>query len=236
MIEFRHVAKRYGPLTVLEDFSERIEDGELVVVTGRSGVGKTTIINLLLKEIEPDEGEIFLKRKKLSEIGSARIPYYRRDIGVIFQDFKLFDDRSVFGNLEVVRMLTGGSRKDAEKRITSVLTMLGIDRLHKRHPKELSGGEKQKVCMARAIINNPSVLLADEPTGNLDPEASAEIMRLLELIHRQGTTIVLATHDIGTAERLLSGGRRINLDERVPKRPMEMEEPEDPEEPGETES
>ncbi|MCR4909368.1 MAG: ATP-binding cassette domain-containing protein [Lachnospiraceae bacterium] len=214
MIEFSHVGKSYGDLTVFRDFNERIEDGELVIITGKSGSGKTTIMNLLLKEIEPDTGKIYLKRRCLSDVKTSEIPFYRRDIGVVFQDFKLFDDRTVYGNLEVVRNLTGGNRKETERRITSVLTMMGIDRLHKRRPKELSGGEKQKVCMARAIINNPAVLLADEPTGNLDPESSAEVMKLLELIHRQGTTILLATHDFKTAESLLSRGRRIDLDQR----------------------
>ena len=216
MIRIEGLTKRYrdSEIPVFDGFNETIEDGEMIFLTGESGSGKTTLIRILLKEIEPDEGEIFVGRHRLSQISRTKIPYYRREIGVVFQDFRLFEDKTVYGNLELVLSLTGKGGKETEKKITSVLTMLGIDRLHKRFPGELSGGEKQKVCMARAIINNPIVLLADEPTANLDPESSIEIMRLLELVHRQGITVILATHDYGTAQRTIRGGRRIDLDER----------------------
>ncbi len=193
-------------------FNLTVEDGELVFLTGKSGSGKTTLIRMLLKETEPDSGEIILGRYRLSEITPEKIPYYRREIGVVFQDFRLFEDRTVYGNLELVISMTGGRKKDAEQKITNVLSMLGIDRLHKRYPKQLSGGEMQKVCMARALINHPPVLLCDEPTGNLDPEASKEIFRLLELVHRQGITVIIATHDYETAQSLIKGGRRVSLD------------------------
>lgn len=214
MVEFRKVNKTYdvneGP--VFEDFSTRIEDGEFILVTGKSGSGKSTLIKLLLKETEPDSGEIEVGSRLLSKITQTEIPQYRRGLGVVFQDFRLFDDYNVYGNLEFVYSLSGGSRKDAESRIISVLRLMGIDHLHRRYPRELSGGEKQKVCMARAIINSPSMLLADEPTGNLDPASSAEIFRLMELIHRQGTTVIMATHDLATADRLSTTGRQIDLD------------------------
>ncbi len=214
MIDFSNVSKIYretdGP--VFEGFSEHIDRGEFVLVTGKSGSGKSTLIKMLLKETEPDSGDITVDGKLLSQIPASEIPAYRKGLGVVFQDFRLFDDYSVFGNLEVVLSLTGGSMRDAERRITHILRFLGIDRLHKRYPKELSGGEKQKVCMARALINDPAVLLADEPTGNLDPSSSADIFRLLELVHRQGTTVVMATHDLATAERLATTSRRIDLD------------------------
>ncbi|MBQ5534741.1 MAG: ATP-binding cassette domain-containing protein [Lachnospiraceae bacterium] len=217
MIDFVNVTKSYdkeeGP--VFEGFSEHIENGEFILVTGRSGSGKSTLIKMLLKETEPDEGSITVDGRLLSGISRNEIPDYRKSIGVVFQDFRLFDDYSVYGNLEVVLSLTGGSMRDAESRITHILRLMGIDHLHKRFPKELSGGEKQKVCMARAILNSPSVLLADEPTGNLDPSSSAEIFRLMELIHRQGTTIVMATHDLSTADRLATSSRRIDLDLRL---------------------
>ncbi len=214
MIDLKNVSKTYdeaeGP--VFDGFSEHIDRGEFILVTGKSGSGKSTLIRMLLKETDPDSGEIVVDGKELSKITKAKIPSYRRGIGVVFQDFRLFEDYTIYGNLEVVMSVTGGSMRDSEQRITNMLKLMGIDRLHKRYPKELSGGEKQKVCMARALINSPSVLLADEPTGNLDPKSSAEIFRLLEIAHRQGTTVVMATHDIATADRLATTCRRIDLD------------------------
>ena len=130
----------------------------------------------------------------------------------LFQDFRLFNEYTVFGNLELTLNITGGKIRDTEKRITDILKLLGIDRLFRRYPHELSGGEKQKVCMARAIINDPKILLADEPTGNLDPSSSEEIFKLLELIHRHGTTVVMATHDFKTADSLIQKGRMVSLD------------------------
>ncbi len=198
MIIFDRVSKKYEgeENPVFTDFSERIEDGEFIILKGESGIGKTTLIRLITKETEPDSGDITVGRYRLSEIKRNKIPEYRREIGVIFQDFRLFADYTVYGNLELTLSLTGCERKSAEDKITHVLTMMGIDHLHKRYPRELSGGEQQKVCMARAIINNPMVLLADEPTGNLDPSSSAEIAELLSIIHRQGITVIMATHDL----------------------------------------
>ena len=217
MISFSHVTKKYenedGKVLVYEDFSEEIGKGEFVVLTGESGSGKTTLIKMLLKETEPDSGTIFVDGKDISKIGRKDIPFYRRSIGVLFQDFRLIQESSVYDNLMSVILATGGSYKEAEKKIVDVLTMLGIDSLHKRFPKQMSGGEQQKVCLARAIINNPGILLVDEPTGNLDPSSSAEINRLLDVVNGQGITIVMATHDIAAAER--PGRRRIDLDNLV---------------------
>ncbi|MCR5747417.1 MAG: ATP-binding cassette domain-containing protein [Lachnospiraceae bacterium] len=214
MIIFKDVNKSYDKddKPVFENFNEKIEDGEFILVIGKSGSGKSTLIKMLLKETEPDSGIIEVNKKLLSDIPASGIPQYRRGIGVVFQDFRLFDEYTVYGNLEVVFSLTGGPHKEAESRITNLLKLLGIDHLHKRYPRELSGGEKQKVCMARALINSPYVLLADEPTGNLDPKASAEIFKLLELIHRQGTTVIMATHDMTTASKLSISARTIDLD------------------------
>ncbi len=216
MISFSHVTKEYeteeGTVRVYEDFSEEIADGEFVVLTGESGSGKTTLINMLLKETEPGSGVITVDGKDISKIPRRKVPYYRREIGVIFQDFKLIQNKSVYDNLVAAILATGGSHKEAEKKIVNVLTMLGIDDLHKRFPREMSGGEQQKVCLARAIINNPKILLVDEPTGNLDPESSKEIIRLLEVVNGQGITIVMATHDQLAANA--KGRRRIDLDNR----------------------
>ena len=216
MITFSHVTKEYvtpeGKACVYRDFSEEIGDGEFVVLTGESGSGKTTLLRMLLKETEPQSGEIIVDGRKLSEVSRSQIPYYRRSIGVVFQDFKLIEDLNVYDNLVTTILATGGGLRDAEAKITNVLTMLGIDRLHKRFPRQMSGGEQQKVCLARAIINNPKILLVDEPTGNLDPTSSEEIFRLLEIINDQGITVVCATHDLMAAD--VKGRRRIDLDER----------------------
>jgi cell division transport system ATP-binding protein len=215
MITFTNVTKEYeteeGNVSVYENFSEEIDEGEFVVLTGESGSGKTTMLKMLLKETNPESGEIVVDGHKLSEIKNKEIPFYRRGIGVVFQDFKLIPDLNVYDNLVAAILATGGSNKDAETKIINVLTMLGIDHLHKRFPKEMSGGEQQKVCLARAIINNPKILLVDEPTGNLDPVSSADIVRLLDIINNQGITVVMATHDIKVAAS--SRRRRIDLDE-----------------------
>ncbi len=214
MISFSHVTKEYetedGRTSVYRDFSEEIADGEFVIITGESGSGKTTLLKMLLKETEPESGQIFVDGKNIAEIKRRDIPYYRRSIGVIFQDFRLIQNESVYDNLVSAILATGGSHREAEQKIVNVLTMLGIDFLHKRFPREMSGGEQQKVCLARAIINNPKILLVDEPTGNLDPASSAEIMRLLDVVNAQGITVLMATHDIAAADK--AGRRRIDLD------------------------
>lgn len=204
MILCKHVSKTYedNNCTALQDLNLEIADGEFVLLTGSSGCGKTTLIRLLLKEIEPTEGELWVNERKLSSIERAEIPYYRREIGVVFQDFRLFDTKTVYENVDIARIITGGRKKDASLKIGALLSLLGIQQLHKRYPSQLSGGEKQKVCLARALVNHPTVLLADEPTGNLDPASAAEIMQLFGLIHKQGTTVIVATHDSEAAAGL----------------------------------
>lgn len=214
MITFEHISHRYvteeGETVVYNDFNAEIEDGEFIVLTGRSGSGKTTLLKMLLKEIEPAEGVIRVDGQDLSGIRRRNIPYYRRGIGVLFQDFRLIPDINVYDNLYTSILATGGSARDAENKISHVLSMLGIDRLHKRFPREMSGGEQQKVCLARAVINHPKILLVDEPTGNLDPVSSAEIVQLLDIIHRQGVTVIMATHDLSVCDS--DSRRRIDLD------------------------
>lgn len=195
--------------TALQDVNLEIADGEFVLLTGNSGCGKTTLLRLLLKEREPTSGEIWVNERNLADVRPSEIPYYRRSLGVVFQDFKLFEKKTVYENIDIARIVAGGRKKDAGIKISSLLAMLGIQQLHKRYPSQLSGGEKQKVCLARAIVNHPTILLADEPTGNLDPRSSEEIMQLFGLIHKQGTTVVVATHDPGSAEGLFD--REIRL-------------------------
>lgn len=204
MIICRHVSKTYedNHCTALQDVTLEIADGEFVLLTGNSGCGKTTLLRLLLKELEPTSGEIWVNERNLADVKAPEIPYYRRSLGVVFQDFKLFEKKTVYENIDIARIVAGGRTKDARIKISSLLVMLGIQQLHKRYPSQLSGGEKQKVCLARAIVNHPTILLADEPTGNLDPRSSEEIMQLFGLIHRQGTTVIVATHDPESAEGL----------------------------------
>ena len=211
MIIFSHVTQQYveGEQPVYEDFSEEIRDGEFVVLTGENGSGKTTFIRLVLKEVEPASGSIVVNGQEITTMDRRNIPFYRRKIGVIFQDFCLMQDLTVYDNLAAAIMATGGGGREAEKKIAHVLSMIGADHLHKRYPGELSGGEQQKICLARAVLNDPGILLADEPAGNLDPESSAELNRLLGLIHDQGTTVIMATHDMEAANA--PGRRRIDL-------------------------
>lgn len=215
MIDIKHMGMTYpdGDLPVFEDFSLHIDRGEFVLVTGKSGSGKSTLIHLLMKELDGYTGSIMVDGTEVREIESKHVPVYRRKLGVVFQDAKLFNEYSVYGNLELVLSMTGLKKSQVDQRITSVLKLMGIERLYKRFPRELSGGETQKVCMARAIINYPLILLADEPTGNLDPAASEEIFRLMEIIHRQGTTVVMVTHDPDTADRIQTTQRMVSLDQ-----------------------
>ena len=214
MIRFDDVTKKYEgqKKAVFSHFNEEIGAGEFIALTGKSGSGKTTLLKMLLRMTEPTKGRIFVKGEEIGRIRNRRVPHYRRGIGVVFQDFMLFKDRSVYDNLLLAYRITNGHDSGSEKRIGDVLTFLGLDRLYKRMPSQISGGEQQKVCLARAILNHPRLLLADEPTGNLDPDASAEVMQLFELIHRQGVTVVLATHDIDTLHREARSFRTISLD------------------------
>lgn len=184
---------------VFRDFNETIADGELVFLTGESGSGKSTLIHMLLKEVELSGGEILVNDRPLTGIKQGDVPKYRRKIGVVFQDFHLVQEMTAYENVEIARRIAGAKRAESRAIIGSLFSLLGITHLHKRYPKELSGGEQQKVCIARALVNHPDILLADEPTGNLSPAASGEIMRLFELINRQGTTVVVATHDLSCA-------------------------------------
>ncbi|MCR5425826.1 MAG: ATP-binding cassette domain-containing protein [Lachnospiraceae bacterium] len=196
MIELRDVWAGYESGTeVLRGANLKVADGEWVLLTGESGVGKTTLIRLLTRELKASRGSVLVNGKDLGELPDGKVPVYRQSIGVVFQDFRLLENRNVYENLELVRHVYSLGKKETERKIISVLSLLGIRNLFKRMPDQLSGGEKQKVCLARAIMNNPKLLLADEPTGNLDPESSAEIMKLFDLIHRQGTTVIVASHD-----------------------------------------
>lgn len=195
MIEFNNVSKIYNNnVKALSDVSVKIDSGDFVFLVGPSGSGKSTFIKMLLKEIEPTMGNITVVDKKLSEIKRNQIPYYRRKIGMVFQDFRLIPTLNVYENVAFAMRVVEASQKEIRKRVPMVLSLVGLSHKYKMFPNELSGGEQQRVSLARAIVNNPSVLIADEPTGNLDPDTAKEIMELLEDINRSGTTIVMATH------------------------------------------
>lgn len=195
MIEFKDVSKLYdNNVKALADVSINIDSGEFVFLVGPSGSGKSTFIKMLFKEIEPTVGEIIVSGTKLSTVKRRQIPYYRRKIGMVFQDFRLISTLNVYENVAFAMRVVEASPKEIRKRVPMVLSLVGLSHKYKMFPNELSGGEQQRVALARAIVNNPSVLICDEPTGNLDPETSREIMELLEDINRAGTTIVMATH------------------------------------------
>ena len=195
MIEFNNVSKIYNNnVKALSDVSVKINSGDFVFLVGPSGSGKSTFIKMLLKEIEPTMGNITVADRNLSEIKRNQVPYYRRKIGMVFQDFRLIPTLNVYENVAFAMRVVEASQKEIRKRVPMVLSLVGLSHKYKMFPNELSGGQQQRVSLARAIVNNPSVLIADEPTGNLDPDTAKEIMELLEDINKSGTTIVMATH------------------------------------------
>jgi cell division transport system ATP-binding protein len=196
VISVQHVTKTYkNGVTALEDVTVEIEKGEFVFIVGTSGSGKSTFIRLLLKEEETSRGDIFVAGKHLARLSPWKIPYLRRNIGTVFQDFKLLQDKTVFENVGFALEVIGKPKHIIDQRVPEILDLVGLGEKLNNFPDELSGGEQQRVSIARACVNRPLVLLADEPTGNLDPSTSVEIMRLLDRVNRIGTTVVMATHD-----------------------------------------
>ncbi|KOF55797.1 MULTISPECIES: cell division ATP-binding protein FtsE [Clostridium] len=195
MIEFKNVSKVYGnDVTALSDVNVSIDRGEFVFVVGASGAGKSTFIKLLMKEIEPTKGNIIVNDTDITTLKRKQIPYYRRKIGMVFQDYRLIPTLSVYENVAfAMRIVEAGSR-EIKKRVPLVLSLVGLSDKHNDFPNQLSGGEQQRVALARAIVNNPSFLIADEPTGNLDPETAMEIVNLISDINKAGTTVIMATH------------------------------------------
>ena len=195
MIEFRNVSKVYNKnVKALTNVNINIDKGEFVFLVGPSGAGKSTFIKMLLKEVEPSTGNIVMGNEDLSKIKRRQIPYHRRKIGMVFQDFRLIPTLNVYENVAFAMRVVGASPKEIRKRVPMVLSLVGLSNKYKMFPTELTGGEQQRVSIARAIVNNPKVLIADEPTGNLDPETAKEIMELIDDINKAGTTVVMATH------------------------------------------
>ena len=197
MIKLEHVSKSYtAGIPALNDVSLDIEEGEFVFIVGDSGSGKSTLIKLLLKELEPTEGTITINNKKLNKIKRRQIPKFRRNIGVVFQDFRLLKDRNIYDNVAFAQKVIGESNRSIKKNVPSMLSMVGLAAKYRSYPRQFSGGEQQRVAIARALINEPKILLADEPTGNLDNHNAWEIMKLLEEINSRGTTVVVVTHNL----------------------------------------
>jgi cell division transport system ATP-binding protein len=203
VIEFRRVSMRYGGSDLaIDDATFTIRRGEFVFLVGSTGSGKSTLMRLLIKELEPSSGSIRVAGRDLADITRSKVPYYRRNLGVVFQDFKLLPNRTVHDNVAYALQVTGGTRKEIRAKVPDILRLTGLSLKLHNLPHQLSGGEQQRVSVARAFVNHPPLLLADEPTGNLDPETSIGIMQLLYRINRTGTTVVVATHDSNMVDRM----------------------------------
>ncbi len=203
MIALDQVTKTYpGNVKALRGISLRIKKGEFVFIVGESGSGKTTLFKLLLKELEPTSGTIYINNRNLERLRRSRVPKLRRGIGVVFQDFRLLKDRNVYENIAFAQRIVGAPNHLIMKNVNDMLNLVGLADKAKSKPSELSGGEQQRVALARALVNNPPLLLADEPTGNLDPKNAWEIMSLLDAINQRGTTVVVVTHNTEIVEQM----------------------------------
>ncbi len=202
VIEFRGVSKLYQGGVGLDRVTFSIDRGEFVFLVGSTGSGKSTLMRLLIKELDPTDGTVRVAGHDLSEVTRRRVPYFRRNVGVVFQDFKLLPNRTVYDNVAYALQVTGGTRKEIRAKVPDILRLTGLSTKLHNMPHQLSGGEQQRVSIARAFVNHPPLLLADEPTGNLDPETSIDIMRLLYRINRTGTTVLVATHDQAMVDRM----------------------------------
>lgn len=216
LIEFQHVTKEYAHRPAVRDVTFKIYEGEFVCLVGQSGAGKTTLIKLLTKQENPSHGSLFVAGRQLSDLRNREVPAYRRKIGVVFQDFKLLPQKTVWENIAFALEVCGLSRADVERRTDKVIDLVNLGRKKKSFPDELSGGERQRVAIARGLVHSPKLLIADEPTGNLDPVNTWEIIELLYRIHQKGTTVILATHNRVVVDRikkrviLMKGGKIVS--------------------------
>ena len=204
MISFDHVSKQYkhGNRPALDDVSFNIDPGEFVFLVGSSGSGKSSLLRLLLREESPTSGIVMLDGVNVGKLRNRKLPAFRRKLGIVFQDFRLLPTKSVFDNIAFGMQVVGKSRKEIKSRVPEVIELVGLEGKEARLPNQLSGGEQQRVAIARAIVNGPKLLLADEPTGNLDPSTSVGIMKILDRINRTGTTILMATHDVAIVDQM----------------------------------
>lgn len=221
IIVFDNVEKKYqNGVEAVKNLSFKIEEGEFVFLMGSSGAGKSTLIKLILLEETPTAGKIFVNSHNVAKIRRSNVQKYRRSIGVFFQDFRLLDKKTVFQNVAFAMEITGASRKEIKEKVDITLSLMGLSGKRDEYPSHLSGGEQQRVALARSIVNGPGILIADEPTGNLDPQNSAEIMSLLKMINSYGTTVLVATHEQSMAEEMgmrvimLNHGHNVSVDEK----------------------
>ena len=221
MLEFIEVNKIYNnDVCALKDLSFKVEDGEFVFLIGASGAGKTSIIKMLLREIKPTSGEIIVDIVNIVKLRNRKIPQLRKTMGVVFQDFRLLEGKTVFDNIKYPLQILGVSKRVITKRVTEILELVGLSDRANSFPNQLSGGEQQRVCIARALVNKPKYLIADEPTGNLDPNTSEGIMKLLLDVNAKGTTVIVSTHDRDIVNKLkkrvisMDHGEMINDEER----------------------
>ena len=207
MIQLEHVSKSFSQgIPALNDVSLHIAEGEFVFIVGDSGSGKSTLIKLLLKELEPTSGDITINGTNIRKLPHRKVPYFRRNVGCVFQDFRLLKDRNVYDNVAFAQRVVGASSRSIRQKVPMMLSMVGLAAKYRSFPRQLSGGEQQRVAIERALVNNPRILLADEPTGNLDNNNAWEIMNLLELINSRGTTVVVVTHNM---EIVRAMGKRV---------------------------
>jgi cell division transport system ATP-binding protein len=196
MLEFENVTKVYkDKFTAVKNIDLKIEKGSFSFIVGKSGAGKSTLIKLLIKEINPTEGKLFFDGEDITYLSSRKVPVHRRKIGVIFQDFRLLNRKTVYENIAFAMEMVGHSPKVIRREVPTVLSMVGLSDKANNFPNELAGGEQQRIAIARAVVNKPDLIIADEPTGNLDPETTYEIMKIFTEINRRGTTLIMATHD-----------------------------------------
>ncbi len=217
MIRFENVSKVYDGQTrpALSSVSLDVDKGEFVFLVGTSGSGKSTFLKLALRELQPSRGRVFVAGKELNRLSSWKVPRLRRQIGTVFQDFRLLPNKTIFENVAFALQVIGKPRSHIRRVVPNVLSLVGLDGKEGRMPDELSGGEQQRVAIARAFVNRPMILIADEPTGNLDPSTSVGIMKLLDRINRTGTTVIMATHDANIVDQMrkrvieLEGGKLV---------------------------
>ena len=195
MIQFVNVSKEFeNGLRAINEVHLKVENGEFIFVVGASGAGKSTLIKLILKELEPTTGKIVVNGQDLSRMKQKEIPFYRRGIGVVFQDFRLLPDKTVYENVSFAMEIIEATKKEIRRQVPAILGMVGLASKANHLPNQLSGGEQQRTALARALVNNPSILIADEPTGNLDMDTAHEIMKIISMINHRGTTVIMATH------------------------------------------